>query len=97
MTEIKGTIFFKKFSKSKQKFCFSSAINIIYGESGVGKTHLLDVIQNIDSHTLTNFEVEQQYADLEYYRMHQNPDQQIIASTVSKELTFSGECKQLDP
>ena len=97
MTEIKGTIFFIKFSESKQKFCFSSGINIIYGESGVGKTHLLDVIQNLDSHTLTNFEVDQQYSDFEYYRIHQNPDQQIIASTVSKELTFSGECKQLDP
>ncbi|GIS53465.1 hypothetical protein Ct9H90mP29_05070 [bacterium] len=62
MTEIKGTIFFKKFSESKQKFCFSSGINFIYGESGVGKTHLLDVIQNIDSHTLNNFEVDQQYS-----------------------------------
>ena len=31
------------------------------------------------------------------YRIFHNPDHQIIASTVSNEITFAGECKQLDP
>ena len=97
MTKIKGTIHFKKFSEAKQDFTFSSGINIVYGESGVGKTYLLDVAQSIDPPQQTNFEIDYQAGDLEYYRVFQNPDQQIIASTVSKELTFSGECKQLDP
>ena len=31
------------------------------------------------------------------YRIYQNPDHQIIASTIGSEITFSGECRQLEP
>ena len=97
MIKLEGTIHFKKFREDIQSFQFSSGINIIYGESGVGKTHFLEVVQEPLKQSKNNFVINYLSNELKYYRIYQNPDHQIIASTVSKELTFAGECKLLDP
>jgi len=89
---------FKKFSQDWKKFVFDAGIHIIYGESGVGKSSLLDVFQGKRLKDSLNFEMNVSIdPGLKVYRIFHNPDHQIIASTVSNEITFAGECKQLDP
>ena len=89
---------FKKFNQDWKKFVFDTGIHIIYGESGVGKSSLLDGIQGKKLKDSLNFEINISLDPaLKVYRIFHNPDHQIIASTVSNEITFAGECKQLDP
>ena len=89
---------FKKFSQDWKKFVFDAGIHIIYGESGVGKSSLLDAFQGKRLKDSLNFEMNVSIdPGLKVYRIFHNPDHQIIASTVSNEITFAGECKQLDP
>ena len=89
---------FKKFNQDWKKFVFDTGIHIIYGESGVGKSSLLDAFQGKRLKDSLNFEMNISLDPaLKVYRIFHNPDHQIIASTVSNEITFAGECKQLDP
>ena len=89
---------FKKFNKNWKKFVFNTGIHIIYGESGVGKSSLLDTFQGKRLKDSLNFEMNISLDPaVKVYRIFHNPDHQIIASTVSNEITFAGECKQLDP
>tara|TARA_Y100001970_G_scaffold59536_2_gene75747 strand:- start:1356 stop:2690 length:1335 start_codon:yes stop_codon:yes gene_type:complete len=98
MIEISGTIHFKKFKSNKQMYSFIKGINIIYGESGSGKSLLLDFLQGKDIKKKDlNFYIEMDKCGLQTYRVYQNPDHQIIASTIGNEITFSGECIQLEP
>ncbi len=64
---------------------------------GFGKTNFLEETQGAKEQSKNNFVLTYLSNELKYYRIYQNPDHQIIASTVSKELTFSGECKLLNP
>ena len=89
---------FKKFNQDWKKFVFDAGIHIIYGESGVGKSSLLDAFQGKSLKESLNFEMNISLdPELKVYRIFHNPDHQIIASTVSNEITFAGECKQLEP
>ena len=89
---------FKKFNQDWKKFVFDTGIHIIYGESGVGKSSLLDSFQRKKLKDSSNFEININLVPAaKVYRIFHNPDHQIIASTVSNEITFAGECKQLDP
>ena len=98
MNRMIAKIRFKKFSQDWKKFFFDAGIHIIYGESGVGKSSLLDAFQGKRLKDSLNFEMNVSIdPGLKVYRIFHNPDHQIIASTVSNEITFAGECKQLDP
>ena len=89
---------FKKFNQDWKKFVFDTGIHIIYGESGVGKSSLLDAFQGKRLKDSLNFEMNISLDPaVKVYRIFHNPDHQIIASTVSNEITFAGECRQLDP
>ena len=98
MNKMIAKIRFKKFNQDWKKFVFDAGIHIIYGESGVGKSSLLDAFQGKRLKDSLNFEMNISIdPGLKVYRIFHNPDHQIIASTVSNEITFAGECKQLDP
>ena len=97
MNELKGKIQFKKFSDEQNDIIFHEGINIIYGDSGVGKENLLDMIQKGESNSTANFDSSFSLKGKIPYRIYQNPEHQIIAPTIRNELTFSGECKQLTP
>ena len=98
VTRMIAKIRFKKFNQDWKKFVFDTGIHIIYGESGVGKSSLLDALQGKRLKDSLNFEINISLDPaVKVYRIFHNPDHQIIASTVSNEITFAGECKQLDP
>ncbi len=97
MNKLKGKLFFKKFHGKKTPLNFFTGINIIYGESGVGKSLILDSIQKNKTLKSLNFEVEYDSNEFKSYTVYQNPDNQLLATTVSSELTFSGECAQKGP
>ena len=98
VTRMIAKIRFKKFNQDWKKFVFDTGIHIIYGESGVGKSSLLDSFQRKKLKDSSNFEININLVPAaKVYRIFHNPDHQIIASTVSNEITFAGECKQLDP
>ena len=95
MNKLKGKIQFKKFSDEENDIIFNEGINIIYGDSGVGKENLLDMIQKGESNSTANFDSSFSLKGKIPYRIYQNPEHQIIAPTIRNELTFSAECKQL--
>ena len=71
---------FKKFNQDWKKFVFDTGIHIIYGESGVGKSSLLDGIQGKKLKDSLNFEINISLDPaLKVYRIFHNPDHQIIA------------------
>ena len=97
MNDLVLKIRFNKFDREWESFAFSSGLHVIHGESGVSKSRLLDVMQKKVTADDSNFEINVNPHEYDVYRVYQNPDHQIIASTVTNEITFAGECKQLEP
>ena len=97
MTDFQFKIFFKKFQKKASEISFSQGINVIYGNSGVGKSNLMLALQGKECRGENNFEVLNNNGHLKYYSLYQNPDHQILGMSVKGELAFSGECLQLPP
>ena len=97
MNKLVAHINFKKFESESRTIEFKQGLNIVYGESGTGKSAILDTLQNKDNIIDKNFDIYFEENSLDVYRIYQNPDHQIIAPTISNEITFSGECKQIEP
>ena len=98
MTDLTLRMRFKKFSQDWDSYALAPGLNVIYGGSGVGKSSLLDMIQGKPEKDSLNFEADVRLDETTVvYRIFHNPDHQIIASTVSNEITFAGECQQLEP
>ena len=97
MNKLIAQLTFEKFIPEPQTIVFTPGLNIIYGESGTGKSTILDIVQNEKNVIKQNFEMCLESHSFEVYRIYQNPDHQIIASTIGSEITFSGECRQLEP
>ena len=97
MTDLQCSIHFNKFQDAEKSVSFFPGIHVVYGDSGVGKSHFLNSIQGQSSFKKHNFLLKSNGKDLKWYRIFQNPDHQIIARTVTGELAFSGECAQKPP
>ena len=97
MTELQCFIHFNKFQDGEELVSLFPGIHVVYGDSGVGKSHFLNSIQGQSTPKEHNFILKSNGDDLKWYRIYQNPDHQIIARTVTGELAFSGECAQKPP
>lgn len=89
---MKIKILFDKFQVDSQDINFRSGINVIYGESGVGKSQFLNSLDGKLNSFSSNFSVQCELSSLKIYRLFQNPDHQILGRSVKGELAFNGEC-----
>ncbi|MDC0480102.1 ATP-binding cassette domain-containing protein [Candidatus Marinimicrobia bacterium] len=97
MIKLNFSIYFDKFNQDRKEVTFSTGINLIYGDSGVGKSILLSYLQGECPSHSHNFKVNIDTSNYSFYRIYQNPDHQIIGRTIKGELSFAGECKGLQP
>ena len=97
MVELRFSIHFEKFEDSETIHVLKKGLNIIYGESGVGKSHFLESILKSKKSDDHNFFIKIESELLDSYLISQNPDNQIICRTVGSELAFNGECIQKTP
>ena len=79
-----------------QDYSFSSGVNVVYGESGVGKSELINLLANNGMSKSPLFICNGITNDPNINLILQNPDLQIISSTIDGELSFSLECKSND-
>jgi energy-coupling factor transport system ATP-binding protein len=88
---------FNNTSKHKsQDYSFSSGVNVVYGESGVGKSELVSLLANKQKSISPLFICDNKTNDPNINLVLQNPDLQIISSTIDGELSFSLECNSND-
>ena len=78
---------YKKFPKSKP-ISMPSGLNIIYGESGSGKTHLIRSLVNLNTFNNNFFNVVDLNIPESFQIVFQNPDNQILSHKLSLELCF---------
>jgi energy-coupling factor transport system ATP-binding protein len=75
-----------------QNHGFSSGLNVIYGESSVGKSDLINLLSDKGQYKSALFKIEKIIRQKEIKVILQNPDLQIISNTIENELAFSLEC-----
>jgi len=89
-------IIFPKFSSEITHISLSPGIHCIYGESGAGKSNFLNQLDSFEpdnSSSSNQFQIiSSNIHQFSHYKVHQNPDSQIIGRTVEGELAFNGEC-----
>ena len=96
MTNIlKFHIHFPKFSQDYET-SFSAGINVIFGESGVGKSTFFQKLCGMDTDA-GNFDLKIHEKPTRTIPVFQNPENQIVSSTLDGELAFSPECVFSDP
>ena len=89
MTDFQFTIEFKRFGK-KRKVNFQNGLNIIYGESGVGKTQFCKFLSGIDKKvSQCNFIISKLSSFNRSMYVLQETGDQIVASTIIRELIFN--------
>ena len=90
------TIDFTRFPGNSTEVKLKPGLHVIYGESGVGKSNLVQHLSGTHGKYPGNFDVEIQKCPNPIQIVLQNPDSQIICDTVDGELAFSLECNQTD-
>lgn len=70
---------------------FGPGLHVIYGESGTGKTAFINRILQEPIENV-NFEISFVSGPEKFQKVFQNPDTQIVSSSVGGELAFSLEC-----
>ena len=96
MTNIlKFHIQFPKFSQDYET-SFSAGIHVIFGESGVGKSTFFQKLCGMDTDA-GNFDLKIHEKPTRTIPVFQNPENQIVSSTLDGELAFSPECVFSDP
>ena len=78
---------FKKFPKTKP-ISMPPGLNIIYGESGSGKTHLIRSLVNLNTFNNDFFKVVDLNIPETFQIVFQNPENQILSHKLSLELCF---------
>ena len=78
---------YKKFPKTKP-ISIPSGLNIIYGESGSGKTHLIRSLVNLNTFNNDFFKVVDLNIPESFQIVFQNPENQILSHKLSLELSF---------
>jgi len=78
---------YKKFPKTKP-ISMPSGLNIIYGESGSGKTHLIRSLVNLNTFNNDFFKVVDLNIPETFQIVFQNPENQILSHKLSLELCF---------
>ncbi len=75
-----------------QDHSFSSGLHVIYGESGVGKSELINLLADEGQYRSASFIIENINRQEDMKIILQNPDLQILRNTIENELAFSLEC-----
>lgn len=87
---------YKNQSQAKfKKYDFQPVLNVIYGESRVGKSDLIKIISNID-YISDKFDIKDKSIDKNIHTILQNPDLQIISHSIENEIAFNLECRSND-
>jgi energy-coupling factor transport system ATP-binding protein len=89
------SIHYPKFSFSAD-LNFSPGIHVIYGESGAGKSWLVHALAGTESDAKPNFELSDIRIPDKVQTVFQNPEDQIIADTIFREIAFGFECQSSD-
>jgi len=92
---LKFYIQFPKFSQDYE-ISISTGIHVIFGESGVGKSTLFKKLCGMDTDG-GNFDLKILEKPTRTIPVFQNPENQIVSSTLDGELAFSPECIFSDP
>jgi len=92
---LKFHIQFPKFSQDYET-SFSAGIHVIFGESGVGKSTFFKKLCGMDTDA-GNFDLKIHEKPTRTIPVFQNPENQIVSSTLDGELAFSPECVFSDP
>ena len=79
-----------------QDYKFSPGLHVIYGESGVGKSELINLLTTVEYDNSTLFDIDRINNQKDVKVILQNPDLQIISNTIENELAFSLECNSND-
>jgi energy-coupling factor transporter ATP-binding protein EcfA2 len=98
---LKFSIYFSKFSDKPVDISFPPGLHLIYGESGSGKSQLINQIlhEHDESRSVDtiNFQIYNKQIPKPLQMVQQNPDDQIVGNTIENELLFTPECQIYDP
>lgn len=86
---------FPKFSQDYET-SFSAGLHVIFGESGVGKSTFFQKLCGMDTDA-GNFDLKIHEKPTRTIPVFQNPENQIVSSTLDGELAFSAESVFSDP
>lgn len=87
---------FPKFNPDSFKLSLGPGIHIIYGESGVGKSNLVRALAGLPVPGGGNFRLISKTVPDRLQVVFQNPNSQIVSSSVARELAFGIECTSND-
>ncbi|MFC1593498.1 ATP-binding cassette domain-containing protein [Candidatus Neomarinimicrobiota bacterium] len=83
-------------NEQSQNYKFSSGLHVIYGESGSGKSELINLLADDQQYKSALFALNDTKSSKNIYVILQNPDLQIISNKIESELSFSLECNSND-
>jgi energy-coupling factor transport system ATP-binding protein len=88
---------FNKSPNQQSQDChFLSGLHVIYGESGSGKSELINILADKKINKSPLFTLNDKNSNVDINVILQNPDLQIISNTIENELAFSLECNSND-
>ncbi len=93
---LKFTLEFPRFDVEPVMAVFAAGLHVIYGESGVGKSNLVRELVGLKGYGKNNYCLISKSVPQPVYSLFQNPDNQILCSTVERELAFTLECQLAD-
>jgi len=80
-------IFFEKFNE-KKRIMLQKGFNVVYGESGSGKTELVNSLLENENFPSKNFLISNQNLSHRKQLVFQNPENQIVCPNILSEVSF---------